>query len=275
MKRYMLYISAVILCLTQIWFSCSFKQDNDWFDGYALIPEVNDIPDVLDVPCEGRIKVSQKVYNYVDSLMNDIYPEEDAVPKEMMRFKLFKLPFNKAFSLFVLASSQPVSFDNYQDYFLYSENSDKIYPFPHGLYQYYMTMPKMTDFDTFSNRPFLNIDGNSILIKERTHNGTAVNAITYHYFTFHPEKGVELEIPVEKACIVYGYEECLVERRLQSDTLFAQIRCPKAGVEPIGYSVLEKQGDSIMVKEQQVVDTSSFNRKWLISIYGSMESILY
>ena len=93
MKRYTLYLSAVILCLTQIWLSCSFKQHNDWFDGYALIPEVNDIPYDLEVSYKERVKVSRPIQEYIDSLLvNVVFLGEDSLWSANCHFKLYFTP---------------------------------------------------------------------------------------------------------------------------------------------------------------------------------------
>ncbi len=147
---------------------------------------------------------------------------------EIMK-SIFKISLDSELSIYLLKTeSHPAA-----RYIFFAQN-DLTKNISHVPFEMNGTFMDERGFQTeirLMNKPYISlgtiegVPGKVLIIKQRAHNGTAYDAVIEHYFSLDPDMNFRKIISVESLTCVPTNEDCIIQRRLKSDTLNVVLKC--------------------------------------------------
>ena len=219
-----------ILILMSFLIACSHRGDSRQL--YAIRVTCGDFdPSSEDtgrgevVPANVASGISEAINRYrVQFEIQNLNVDDSEIIKS-----IFKISLDSDISIYLFKTeSHPAA-----RYFFFAQNNltNKISQVPFEMNGTFMDERGFQTESRLVNKPYISlgvlegVPGEVLFIKQRAHNGTAYNAVIEHYFSLDPDMNFRKIISVESLTCVPTNEDCIIQRRLKSDTLNVVLKC--------------------------------------------------
>lgn len=188
-------------------------------------PSSDDTGSAEVVPANVASGVSEALNRYrVQFELQNFKVQDSEIIKSILKISL-----DSEVSIYLLKTeSHPAA-----RYFFFAQNNltNKTSQVPFEMNGTFMDERGFQTESRLMNKPYIGlgaiegVHGKVLIIKQRAHNGTAYNAVIEHYFSLDPDMKFRKIISVESLTCVPTNEDCVIKRKLKSDTLNVVLKC--------------------------------------------------